>query len=378
MRLSTLLRRDQQSGQMLVSVIVLLTLMFFIGSAMALAVSSSLHTIAQTNSMDSVAYAAESATARGVAANRIATAPVVNTQGAGGATKWSYSYEVVFKNGTTETLGGRSAEAFDTGSAVLTDTDFEAIKIPLTLGADHFEIYRTTAGTTPSTTGYIGDAAGPGPIEFDDKALEVTKPAYARCTGSTLAPLPKTTNNYPLAASTCRVPVGSPPSMWSGPAQSLPSKSCASQPLIDDVTKKGYSPGDEPGTAWGVIGWHDVSSSKRAKKLYPYVSITTCEPTDPDADTGCSTATSSYGVFYFYCGLDGATGKTVEYKNLYIVNPGGDANISAFVVRAADSGSDCVYTTIGQAGLLTDETQWSLPGCGWTTAQQTLWNRVLP
>jgi hypothetical protein len=376
MRLSTLLRRDQQSGQMLVSVIVLLTLMFFIGSAMALAVSSSLHTIAQTNSMDSVAYAAESATARGVAANRIATAPVVNTQGVGGSTKWSYSYEVVFKNGTTETLGGRSAEASDNnGNATLDASNYESISIPATPGADHFEVFRT--GPDASTSGYIGDAPGPGAAAIDDTGL-VVKPAFARCTGGTLAPLPKKTNNYPLAASTCRVPVGSPPSMWSGPAQSLASKSCASQPLIDDVTNKGYSPQDEPGTAWGVIGWHDVSSSKRAKKLYPYVSITTCDPTDPDADTGCSTAISSYGVFYFYCHLDGAPGKTVEYKKLFVVNPGGDADLSAFVVRAADSGSDCVYTTIGQAGLLTDETQWSLPGCAWTTAQQRLWNRVLP
>src|ERR1700730_17225936 len=52
---------------MLVSVIVLLTLMFFIGSAMALAVSSSLHTIAQTNNVDSTAYAGETAVAQGLA-----------------------------------------------------------------------------------------------------------------------------------------------------------------------------------------------------------------------------------------------------------------------------------------------------------------------
>ena len=371
MRRSIPTRRGEQSGQMLVSVIVLLTLMFFIGSAMALAVSSSLHTIAQTNSIDSVAYAAESATAQGLAANRQGKAPTVDHQGAGGTTKWSYTYEVV-TGAANGPIAGRSAPGQDnSGSAALDATNFETISIPPTPGADHFEVYRT--GPDPSTTGYIGDAPGPNPPVINDTGLPV-QPVRATCTGGTLAALPSKVNNYALTASTCRVPVGSDPTMWSGPPQFVPGNSCVSQPLLD-AAGNGFSTGDEPGTAWGVIGWHDVSSKKHANL---YVSIDSSCGKDVDDATPCQTSVTGAGMFYFYCNLKGTPSKQFVYKTLYVVNPGGAANLSAFVVRAADSGSDCVYTTMGKAGLVTDEAEWALPGCGWSTARLSLWNRVLP
>jgi hypothetical protein len=56
-------RSSQQQGQALVAVIVLIALLFLIGTAMTLAVSSSLHTVRQTADDDWRGYAAESASA---------------------------------------------------------------------------------------------------------------------------------------------------------------------------------------------------------------------------------------------------------------------------------------------------------------------------
>jgi hypothetical protein len=57
-------RGQQQRGQALVAVIVLISLMFLIGTAMTLAVSSSLQTVRQTTNEDWRGYAAESVATR--------------------------------------------------------------------------------------------------------------------------------------------------------------------------------------------------------------------------------------------------------------------------------------------------------------------------
>ncbi|HEV1998648.1 MAG TPA: hypothetical protein VGR61_11025 [Candidatus Dormibacteraeota bacterium] len=381
---SNLLRRGEQSGQMLVSVIVLLILMFFIGSAMALAVSSSLHTIAQTNSMDSTAYAAESAVAQGLAGNRRALALNIANVGAGGTTTWSYAYEVVAASGT---LAGRSPEQSDTnGSNVLDSNNYETITIPYIAGAT-FEVYRTAvaAGGNPSTKGFIGtvkaDTSGNGsPLVMHDTGLAVTV-VDANCTSHNLSSsaFSRPVNNFALTTSTCRVPVDTDPAavqMWSAPAQFVPAGRCASQPLtVPDPANRGnftgFKPGDHPGTVWGVIGWHSVSSKKPAK-LNVSIEAGSCAPNDPDP---CPNPVTAPGVLYFYCHLDPGT----EAKTLYVINVGGAAQVSAFVVRAAPSGTDCVVTTIGQAGLAADEADWLLrDGCVWASAKPTLWNRVLP
>lgn len=364
---------------MLVSVIVLLTLMFFIGSALALTVSSSLHTIAQANSIDSTAYAAESAVAQGLAGNRLGKAPIVTNQG-GGATKWSYTYEVIAANGT---LAGRSAEGSDTnGSNILDSNNYEIITIPYIPGAATFEVYRTVAPGTPSTAGYIGrvtqDRSGNSTV-FNDTGLAVTV-VDANCTSNSLSSsaLSRRVNNFALATSTCRVPVGTDPAAvqtWSAPAQLVPAGQCASQALtVPDPQSPGnftgFKPGKDPGTVWGVIGWHSVSSKKPAK-LNVSIEAGSCAPKDPDP---CPMPVIAPGMLYFDCPLDPGT----EAKTIYVINVGGAANVSAFVVRAAASGNDCVVTTIGQAGPVADEADWRLPGCLWASAKPTLWNRVLP
>jgi hypothetical protein len=58
----------QQGGQMLVGVMVLLAIVFLLGSAMALGVSSSLHRLDQGAAQDAARYGAEAAVARGLAA----------------------------------------------------------------------------------------------------------------------------------------------------------------------------------------------------------------------------------------------------------------------------------------------------------------------
>jgi hypothetical protein len=60
--------RRAQGGMALVAVIVLIAVLFLSGTVMALAVSSSLHTVDALSSQDAVRYAAESAVARGVGA----------------------------------------------------------------------------------------------------------------------------------------------------------------------------------------------------------------------------------------------------------------------------------------------------------------------
>lgn len=278
-------RRGQQSGQMLVAVIVLLTLLFFVGSAMALAVSSSLHTIAQTNSMDSTAYAAETAVARAFAVAEAGGSP------------------------TNDTCSGTTLSTF----------------------------------TNP--------------------------PLFA-----------SSVNKQALQAGTCYVGVESdvPVHTWSVAGQSVKGHQCVSQvPPAFSLT------GDT--TVWGVIGWHSESS------IFPanlQVSIQTQDCKDPsgpeEANTLCNTPLTATGVFYFRCSV--AVGASSPTLNVVNVGPTASrANISDFIVREAEVGIDCVATTIGQAGPATfDEAEWRLlhtPNtniCDWATANQTLWDRVLP
>src|ERR1700682_3692259 len=286
MRLSNLVRRGEQSGQMLVSVIVLRPLMFFIGSAMALAVSSSLHTIAQTNSTDSVAYAAESAVAQGLArtATPVHSAPTVeytqggaiqaqpigcnqgasdgepgrgynldtgshdngdnNNQGSnnpgpaplvvGGAT-WSYAYEVVADGD----LVGRSDVGSDKqGPTSLALDNYETITIPWIniAGTVTLELYRTASGDPSLPLGCIGvykqQPGGTGPKVHDTGPAS---PAPPMCTSPSAPPPSRQVNGYgpggrqgPLMPSTCRVPIpllaSEPNSVqsWTEPGQLVP------------------------------------------------------------------------------------------------------------------------------------------------------------
>jgi hypothetical protein len=277
-------RRGQQSGQMLVAVIVLLTLLFFVGSAMALAVSSSLHTIAQTNSMDSTAYAAETAIARAFA---------------------------------------------------------------------------------------VAQAGG-------------SFPAATSCPSSTLSTLPgffggTSVNKQALKAGICYVAVDSdvPVQTWSVAGQSVKGQKCVSQvppwfSLADDAK------------VWGVIGWHSESPGPLADVQVSIQTSDCGDRLDNPQDNRCPTPLTAPGVLYFRCDVPhNATTPTLNVVN--VGNPGSRANVSDFVVREAEIGIDCVATTIGQAGPATfDEAEWRLlhtpntATCDWATANQTLWDRVLP
>jgi hypothetical protein len=396
MRPST--RPGEQSGQMLVAVIVLLALMFFIGSAMALAVSSSLHIIAQTNNSDSRAYGAEAAVAQGLASNQRQLPFTVGRSGAVGTTKWSYSFEVIAGSGV---LAGRSQEQSDTaGYSTLDSTNYEVITIdPPVPGAARFEVFRTAvgAGGNPGTTGYIGNVtANPiGPTKFNDTGVvagisppRTVTPADANCNSHSLSSLapPRNVNGYALKTSTCRVPVDPGPGavhMWSAPGQRLITGSPAAVPLtIGNPNCNAISSGSVPGTIWGVIGW---TGNPAALNIYvdsaEILGDGTCPGTDIDP---CPTPEpiSDAGLLYFYCHMDEPSPATnnhpVAYKTLHVRAVGGGANVGAFVVRAAASGTDCIATTIGQAKQVTNEADWQLPGCGWADATPTLWNRVLP
>jgi hypothetical protein len=393
MRQST--RPGEQSGQMLVAVIVLLAMMFFIGSAMALAVSSSLHTIAQTNNSDSRAYGAEAAVAQGLASNQRQLPFTVGHAGTPGNITWSYTVEVIAS--PTGVLAGRSQQESDAqGNATLDATNSEVITIdPPVVGADRFEIFRTVvgAGGSPGTTGYVGKVmANPiGPTVFKDIGVvagyippRTVTPADANCSSHSLSSLapPRNVNGYPLTTSTCRTPVDPSPGavhMWSAPGQRLPAGSKATVPLTianPPVNCNVFQPGSV-GTIWGVIGWSSSGS--------PATIDVSVDWTDVDPNGACPGSSglrscvtpasiSQAGLLDFYCHLNDHE----AFKKLYVKSAGGEANVSAFIVRAAASGTDCIATTIGQAKQVTNEADWQLPGCAWANATPTLWNRVLP
>jgi Tfp pilus assembly protein PilX len=75
------LHRRRQQGQMLVGVMVLLAIVFLLGSAMALGVSGSLHQVDQGATQDAARYAAESAVSRGQSALQSGSLPTTDICG---------------------------------------------------------------------------------------------------------------------------------------------------------------------------------------------------------------------------------------------------------------------------------------------------------
>lgn len=92
--------------------------------------------------------------------------PVVTPQGTLGIANWVYKIVAVQSDGTYSVAS--AAGSTTTGNAVLDSTNFNRIAWALVSGADHYDIYRTTAGGTPSTTGKIGTTTL---ISFDDTGL---------------------------------------------------------------------------------------------------------------------------------------------------------------------------------------------------------------
>lgn len=94
------------------------------------------------------------------------SAPTVTPQGTAGTTTWAYRITALGVDGT-ETVAG-SAGTTTTGNAVLTGTNFNRLTWTAVPGAVAYNIYRETAGGTPSTTGKIGNTVQ---TTFDDTGL---------------------------------------------------------------------------------------------------------------------------------------------------------------------------------------------------------------
>jgi hypothetical protein len=83
-------------------------------------------------------------------------APTITNAGTAGAVTWSYKVVAFSGNGTT--LGSTPASAAGsttTGNATLTSANYNIVTWARVTGAAFYKIYRTAAGTTPSTTGEI-------------------------------------------------------------------------------------------------------------------------------------------------------------------------------------------------------------------------------
>lgn len=86
------------------------------------------------------------------------SAPTVAVVGTTGSTTWAY--KVVAKDGNGGTVGttaASSAGQVTTGNATLTAANYNNITWTAVSGAQSYDIYRTTAGGTPNTTGKIGN-----------------------------------------------------------------------------------------------------------------------------------------------------------------------------------------------------------------------------
>lgn len=85
------------------------------------------------------------------------SAPTITNVGTVGAVTWTY--KIVARNGFGASVGETAAStggSTTTGNATLTSANYNVITWSSVVGAAFYDVYRTAAGTTPSTTGLIG------------------------------------------------------------------------------------------------------------------------------------------------------------------------------------------------------------------------------
>lgn len=119
--------------------------------------------------------------------------PVITTAGTAGAQTWTY--KIVARSGFGATLGMTPAStggSTTTGNATLTTANFNIITFPSVPGAVAYDVYRTAAGTTPSTTGKIGTVSATFAIGGAQPATYVLNDT-ALAADSTTAPTVNTT-----------------------------------------------------------------------------------------------------------------------------------------------------------------------------------------
>ena len=93
--------------------------------------------------------------ADGTSTNGLSTpgAPTVTATGTTGATTWTYKIVAYKSDGSRTPVGAAGSTA--TGNATLDVTNYNALTWTAVTGASSYYVYRTAAGGTPSTTGYV-------------------------------------------------------------------------------------------------------------------------------------------------------------------------------------------------------------------------------
>jgi len=86
-------------------------------------------------------------------------APTVTPTPSGGSTTWGYVITAVSEDGT-ETVGSPGGQT-TTGPATLSGTSYNTVSTPAVPGAVAYNVYRTTAGGSPSSTGFLAQVTGP-------------------------------------------------------------------------------------------------------------------------------------------------------------------------------------------------------------------------
>ena len=94
------------------------------------------------------------------------SAPTITNNGAAGATTWTYRVEALNRDQTSIASGAGSTA---TGNATLTSSNSNRVTWSAVTGATSYRIWRTVAGTSPTTTGAIGITGNV--TTFDDTGL---------------------------------------------------------------------------------------------------------------------------------------------------------------------------------------------------------------
>ena len=111
--------------------------------------------------------------------------PTITPSGTTGSTTWGYKITAILPNGVASAEGTAGTSA--TGNANLSAANYNNITWTNTTGAAYYAIDRTTAGTTPSTTGFIGYALS-GTTGFNDIGYAAT--TFANAVTTTPYPTP--------------------------------------------------------------------------------------------------------------------------------------------------------------------------------------------
>jgi hypothetical protein len=92
--------------------------------------------------------------------------PSITNIGTAGAATWSY--KIVSKDANGNYTAASAAGTTTTGNATLNGTNFNRLGWTADPAASSYDVYRTAHGTTPSTTGFIGNTSS---TTFDDTGL---------------------------------------------------------------------------------------------------------------------------------------------------------------------------------------------------------------